>query len=297
MALATRILLPARVSASHLLLCRSLSTTLSSSSSSPSPAHNPDGLTRYPSLSSPGGVLRLCDWIGTLSFASTGCATAASCGMDLYGSVLVGAITAVGGGTIRDALFLGRRPFWTEEPEYLYLCLLSAGLTFACWPQVEAWQKEQRQKNGSSSSPGVPDVVDKLVEATDCLGVGAFSVIGYQNGLRTLLPVPAALVCSVFTATGGGIVRDVLCRRPARVLHSRAEIYATAAMCGGMAYAAARKAGAGPGGRVVIGVGAAMAMRIMAVELDIKLPTWENDSNDGRGVAVRKEQGRIQQQK
>jgi Glycine transporter len=76
-----------------------------------------DGLTRYPSFSSPQGVLRGLDLFGTVVFAYSGCVTAGNCGMDLLGCMIVGTVTAVGGGTIRD-VFLGNVPvFWMTEVE------------------------------------------------------------------------------------------------------------------------------------------------------------------------------------
>eukprot|EP00611_Tribonema_gayanum_P002449 TRINITY_DN11823_c0_g1_i1.p1 TRINITY_DN11823_c0_g1~~TRINITY_DN11823_c0_g1_i1.p1 ORF type:complete len:139 (-),score=1.34 TRINITY_DN11823_c0_g1_i1:381-776(-) len=72
-----------------------------------------DGLTRYPSLSSPQGVLRGLDLFGTVVFAYSGCVTAGQAGMDLLGCTIVGTITAVGGGTVRDLLLgddTGARP-------------------------------------------------------------------------------------------------------------------------------------------------------------------------------------------
>jgi hypothetical protein len=51
-----------------------------------------------------GGMLRFSDYVGTASFAITGCLTASSVGMDVLGCTIVGTITAVGGGTVRDVL-------------------------------------------------------------------------------------------------------------------------------------------------------------------------------------------------
>ena len=77
-----------------------------------------DRLPRYPSLSSAPGVLRASDLFCTAIFAASGAITAAGCGMDLLGAIIVGTITALGGGTVRDALILHRQPVWVEEHEY-----------------------------------------------------------------------------------------------------------------------------------------------------------------------------------
>ena len=78
-------------------------------------------------------MLRAGDDTGTVAFAVSGSVTAASCGMDLLGSVLVGTITAVGGGTLRDSIVLTKKPFWVEENEYLVLAVGGALLAFLFW--------------------------------------------------------------------------------------------------------------------------------------------------------------------
>ena len=74
-----------------------------------------DGMDRYPHLRDMRGFLRLSDYIGTLAFASSGSILAASHGMDLLGAIALGTITAVGGGSIRDVVILGRVPFWSGQ--------------------------------------------------------------------------------------------------------------------------------------------------------------------------------------
>jgi uncharacterized membrane protein YeiH len=61
------------------------------------------GLSRHPELSVP-GFMRFCDYFGTWVFAISGTLTAATSGLDLLGCVVVGSITALGGGTARDMI-------------------------------------------------------------------------------------------------------------------------------------------------------------------------------------------------
>ena len=176
---------------------------------------------------------------------------------------MVGTITAVGGGTIRDAIILGNRPFWTEETEYIYLCLATAATTFAIY---------------SATTPSLNREETKLEFASDSLGVGAFCVIGAMNGVRMKMPLLVCAVCGMATATFGGVVRDVLCRREVRILHSRAEIYATTALAGASGYLAARKVGLGAGGRVGLGVALAVGLRAWAWNHGVRLPVWEKET-------------------
>ena len=213
-----------------------------------------DGMPRFPDASVP-GALRLGDYVGTAIFAVTGSLAAAARGMDVLGATVVGTVTAVGGGTIRDALLgRGRRAFWMEEPEYLWICLVSAAGAFLTWPHLE-------------EAFGVRET-DDWVNYLDALGVGAFCVIGAQNGARAGVP------CAAFTATFGGVVRDVLVERPVRILHSYADVYATTALGGASTYMLIRAIGAPVSARIIGGVGVAVAARVAASRYDWRLPTY-----------------------
>ena len=224
------------------------------------PAPPVDGMPRYPNLTVP-GLLRASDYFGTAVFALTGTLAAAARGMDILGCTIVGTITAVGGGTVRDILLGGgRRAFWMEEIEYLFICVGVSAATFLAWPRLEA-------------AFGVRET-DEWVDWADALGVGAFCVIGAQNGIRAGVPCAAAVACGMFTATFGGVVRDVLCARPVRVLHSYADVYATTALAGATTYVLIRAAGAPVAFRILGGMGTAVALRKCAWTDDWRLPVY-----------------------
>lgn len=81
-----------------------------------------EGLPRFPDPTTPTGILRGLDYFGTLVFAASGGLTAATCGCDLLGTLAVGTITAVGGGTIRDTIVLNKQPFWFEGNDGCFYC-------------------------------------------------------------------------------------------------------------------------------------------------------------------------------
>jgi uncharacterized membrane protein YeiH len=214
-----------------------------------------DGMPRYPDLSAP-GLLRAMDYVGTVAFALSGCVTAGVAGMDLLGCLIVATITSVGGGTVRD-LLIGNSPvFWVEETEYLVICILVALGTFFLW----SWY------GGDDSS--------KVLFWADTIGVGAFCVIGAQNGIRKNLAGVVCVCCGMFTATFGGVIRDVLCNRPVRIMHSHAEVYATTALAGASAYVLAKRARLPLMWRISSGFGTAVVLRYLATAWDIKLPTF-----------------------
>jgi uncharacterized membrane protein YeiH len=74
-------------------------------------------------------MIYVLDLLGVAIFAITGAITAGQKRMDIFGVIVVAAVTAVGGGTTRD-LVLGMRPFWVSDPLYIasFACLLVWGL-------------------------------------------------------------------------------------------------------------------------------------------------------------------------
>lgn len=109
----------------------------------------------------------------------------------------------------------------------------------------------------------------------DGVSLGAFAVIGTQNGVRAKLPLGITLVCGMMTATFGGLTRDILCQRPARILHAHADIYASTALAGSGAYMLCRAAGLPLAIRIGAGVGATAGLRVHAWTQGTRLPTWE----------------------
>ncbi len=226
-----------------------------------------NSMPRSLTLSSPAGVLRGLDYFGTGIFAISGSITAATAGMDSLGCVIVGTVTAVGGGTIRDALIMSRMPFWTVETEYLTISALAALGAFFAWPLVEP------SEGGLLKRPGGKEGL--LLQMGDSLGVGAFATIGAMNGVRLgCLPV-VSVICGMVTATFGGLARDVLAGRPGRILHSFEEIYATTALGGASAYVLLSRLRAPSAVRILGGVGAALALRTFASLHEVKLPFWD----------------------
>eukprot|EP00947_MAST-08B_sp_MAST-8B-sp1_P002906 g2906.t1 len=207
-------------------------------------------------------------------FAVSGSLTAAGTGMDALGAVMVGSITALGGGTIRDGLFLGKQPFWVEEWEYLLIAIASSLATFCLWPTLPSGNAVKAADGGEG----------KALLVGDGIGVAAFCVIGAQNGIRAGCPALVSALCGVSTATFGGATRDVLTKQPVRIMHSEKDIYATTAFAGASAYLAARALALPLAARIAAGTSTAYAMRWAAWTYDIRLPTMAQvDKNEEGG--------------
>ena len=266
--------------------------------SSPSLGRDDASLARYPNLYSAGGILRGLDYAGTATFALTGSVTAAQSGLDVFGCTMAGVITAVGGGTIRDAIFLNRKPFWTEETEYIYLGLFTGIVTFFAWPSVLEWQKEhkketinkkrriqeeqnkqstislneqQQEQTDTDEEDDCYDELDGALDTLDAIGLSTFAIIGAQNGVRAGMPMLVSAICGMATSTFGGLTRDVLCGRPIRIVHSNAEVYAPPALVGATIYLAAKRWGASPAMRIWSSMGMCMGSRFIAIKNDVKV--------------------------
>ena len=68
--------------------------------------------------------ITFCDYTGTFAFAISGIRLASAKQFDWFGAYVVGVVTAVGGGTIRDIL-LNAVPFWMEQASYLIVSALA----------------------------------------------------------------------------------------------------------------------------------------------------------------------------
>ncbi len=211
-------------------------------------------------------ALRGLDYVGTVAFAASGTMVAGHAGMDILGCTMVGTITSLGGGTIRD-LLLGRTPvFWFKEIEYLLLCVGTALAAFYAHDKLEG------------------PVAEEALWWGDTLGIGAFSVVGAQAAASVGMGPLVVPICGMFTATCGGLVRDVLCRRPPKLLYSAAQdspaaagtLYAPAALSGASAYAFLHFAGAGAPLAIALGCATTVGVRTYGYAQNVKLPTYSD---------------------
>ena len=146
-----------------------------------------------------------------------------NCCLDVFGASVVGTITAIGGGTVRDSIILHKQPFWVNEVEYLYMAFFAAFLSFLAWPLIPNNTKLVKDENGGEGY---------ALWLGDALGVSTFATVGAMNACRMCVHPGIAVVAGTVTATFGGLARDVICGLPSfksrgRILHSNSNLYAT----------------------------------------------------------------------
>lgn len=153
------------------------------------------------------------EFIGTISFAISGIRLAAAKEIDWFGALVVGFVTAIGGGTVRD-LLLDVTPFWMLNPIYLICSVI--GLIV-----VLIFSKKLVRLN-------TPFFI------FDTIGLALFVVVGLEKTINLGFPFWVAIVMGTITGVVGGMLRDIFINEIPLVF--RKEIYALACIVGGFVY-------------------------------------------------------------
>ena len=212
-------------------------------------------------------LIEFLDYFGIVVFAVSGALAAARARMDIVGFALLGIVTGIGGGTIRDVL-LGRLPvFWIEHPQYIALCVLAAVATFFLVPVIASRLR--------------------LLLWADALGLAVFAVLGAQTALANDAPLIIAALLGVVSATFGGLVRDIVCNETPLILLR--EIYVTAALAGALLFVCLVELGASPVLALTAGSVATFVVRGLAMIYHLSLPAFvhRNDREGGSGPTPR----------
>lgn len=195
--------------------------------------------------------LAVLTWAAVAVLAAAGALTASRKQLDPVGFILIAAVTAFGGGTVRD-LILGVPVFWLTAPGMVLLAAAVAILVY-----FTAHLLERRFP---------------VLLWADALGLGLFAVLGAETAQRAGAAPWVAVLMGTMTATFGGILRDVICAEVPLML--RREIYATAAAIGAAVFVVLIQAGAGRDAAVAIGVAIGFLVRAAAILRGWSLPAY-----------------------
>ncbi|MEH6550309.1 MAG: trimeric intracellular cation channel family protein [Pseudomonadales bacterium] len=199
-----------------------------------------------------GQFLNVFSFVGTIVFAISGALIAAEKKMDILGFILIGTVTAIGGGTLRD-LLLGISPVsWVLNPFNIYLCIAVSSVTYFT---VNLFRKR-----------------DDWILWMDAIGLAAFTVMGTEAALHHQAPAIVAIVMGVMTATFGGIMRDVLCAEILTLM--RPEIYITCALLGAVVYVLLSYFAVPSAIVASCAFSAAFGLRAAAMVWRLTLPRW-----------------------
>lgn len=211
-------------------------------------------------------LLGAAEWIGTVAFAISGAATAIQRGMDLFGVLFMGLITAMGGGMLRDMLLGRLPPALFSNGEFVMVALLTAVVVFlfACFT------------HRSFAAEGT--LLKGIVDVADALGLGIFAVLGTQVAIQAGYAHNPGMCIAMgaITGCGGGALRDVLSREIPFVFTKH--VYAVASIIGAALYfLLAQGLQAGVNTAAVIAVSMTLGIRLVAMINRWNLPKARYD--------------------
>lgn len=200
------------------------------------------------------------DLAATFLFGLTGAIAALKRGYDWIGLLALAFATAVGGGLLRDGIFISQGPpVVTKDSRYVLVIVASALVGFVLREHVVR--------------------LNKVIAWLDALGLGAYAVVGIQKALAAELSVAASLLVGVINAVGGGVLRDVLVREEPLVFKP-GQFYVLAVLLGCSLFlllALELRMEALPA--ALITIAATFLFRVLAIQFNWKTnPVWQDTS-------------------
>lgn len=197
-------------------------------------------------------MLYILDLFGVVVFAISGALVAGRKQMDLLGVLVTAAVTAIGGGTLRD-LLLGRLPvFWVRDPIYL-IVIVGAALATVLYTRYFRLPRYS-------------------LLLADAFGLAFFAISGARLAEQAAVSSLVVIVMGTMTGVAGGMIRDVLAAKVPLIL--RKDIYATAAIVGCALYVFLSRLGVSAAIAGISGMVAIFLIRLVAIYQRLGLPQF-----------------------
>ena len=135
-------------------------------------------------------LIFILDLFGTAVFAVTGAVKGVRHKLDIFGVTVLACCVGVGGGMVRDCI-IGTTPVAALRNEQYILICIATGI--AVFYTAKYWMRYR-----------------DIIQFGDAVGLGVFTALGAQKGFACDLSFTGIVLCGVFTAIGGGIIRDLL---------------------------------------------------------------------------------------
>lgn len=195
-------------------------------------------------------ILTVLDIVGTFAFALSGAFRAVKYELDLLGVLVLAVSTGVGGGIARDVLLGATPPTALRDGTYLATCALAGLVVFVAARRVaKLWD---------------------LVLFADAVGLGVFAAIGAAKAEALGATPFTVILMASLTASGGGVVRDLLVREIPAALTS--EVYATAALFGGGVWVLTGHFGLHHEVQLTLTILATWLVRVLSMRYGLSLP-------------------------
>ena len=223
-------------------------------------------------------MLNVLDMIGTVAFAISGAMTAIRKRMDILGVMILGMVTAVGGGMIRDIVLGIKPPQAFKEPVYALSALFVSAVIFI-YIRIRA--------KGYQRISGIR--FQQILMAADTLGLGVFTVVGVKAAFTNSTEINYffAVFLGTITGVGGGLLRDMMAGDKPYIFVKH--VYACASIAGALICALLWE-NAGEQIAMLSGAGCVIVMRFLAIRYKWNLPKIENpEENEDHQIQKQKE--------
>jgi uncharacterized membrane protein YeiH len=185
-------------------------------------------------------------------FAITSVIATQNKNLDIFSVIFFGAVTALGGGTIRD-IILGQYPiFWVKDLWFLWIAVLTSLIAFFI---VRTLSNRY-----------------KLLLYLDALGTSLFAIMATERTIALGFPASIAIVMGLITAIFGSILRDILTNSPSLLL--RKELYATPILIGTSIYTALHYWAPNPELNTGLCIAMTFGFRCAAIHFHLQYPSW-----------------------
>ncbi len=161
--------------------------------------------------------LYIIEMIGAIAAAISGIRLAALKRFDWFGAYIVGLVTALGGGTLRDML-LGNPVFWVSSMKMFLSYFIGTALSMVVVIVFSSFLVRR----------------ERALLVFDAIGLAMFTVIGIEKAVVDSRPMGIAIAMGLVTGAFGGVLRDILINEEPLIF--RKDIYAMASLLGGVAY-------------------------------------------------------------
>ena len=198
--------------------------------------------------------------IGTVAFAVSGAMTGLSKKMDIFGVVILGLTTAVGGGAVRDVILGLTPPAMFTNPIYAAVAAVVSVVVFL--PAVRRWLTTYHRAS------------DLVMLVMDSLGLGVFTVVGIQRAYTATDHRGFFLLVfvGVVSGVGGGLMRDVMAGNTPYIFVKH--VYASASILGAILCVVLWQP-LGATTAMVLGAAVILAVRLLAAHYHWSLPKAE----------------------
>lgn len=146
------------------------------------------------------------------AFALSAVISEANTGKDIISVLVLGWVTALGGGTVRDVILSTDQVFWIQYPSYFWAALISSLVGFFLASDLRKLKAE------------------RLIVVLDAIGISIFSVLVTKKMIHQDYAAYVAITMGMVTAVFGGVVRDIIVNRP--TMFNNTEFYATPVIIG-----------------------------------------------------------------